>query len=239
MSAPDVSIAVLAYNEAENIGPVLSELVAWSQSAGVRMEIVVIDDGSTDATKARASAFVEQVDFRLVVVSHAQNRGMGAALKTAASASTGEYFTFVPADGQIPPSAVEALWAAAQKGHDLVLSTYKRRDDGLHRKVLSAGLRGLIWMVHGVRIKSEGPYMVRRRLFDPTQIDADTFFLNFELPIRLVRAEVSVASVVVECRARLSGVSKTAQRRRVRAVASELTKSRLNQLSTKLRRLFL
>lgn len=236
----EVSIAVLAFNEAENIGPVLSELLSWSrEESAPTIELIVIDDGSTDATAERARAFAAQVDFRLVVVSHQKNRGMGAALKTAVAASTGEYFSFVPADGQIAPAAIQTLYDEARRGYDLVLSTYDRRDDGAHRKVLSAGLRGLIWLVHGVRIKSEGPYMLRRTYFDPAQVDADTFFLNFELPIRLVRARISVSSVVVACRSRLSGVSKTAQRRRVLAVAGDLAKSRLSQLGRTVQNLLL
>ncbi|KPK52225.1 MAG: hypothetical protein AMJ63_10105 [Myxococcales bacterium SG8_38_1] len=91
----------------------------------------------------------------------------------------------------IAPDAIGKLRAAAaDEAASVVFSVYDHRDDGFHRKILSAGVRGLIILVHGVRMQSDGPYLFRHELFDADALVPDTFFLNFEFPIRMLGAGV-------------------------------------------------
>ncbi len=220
---PALSIVVLAYDEAENVGPVLAEILGWLDARGLDAELVVVDDGSTDRTGDEARRAL--TGRAGVVLRHETNRGMGAGLKTGVAAARGEWITFLPADGQIPPAAVGTLWDA-REGADAVLSVYADRDDGALRKILSFGVRALITTVHGVRLRSDGPYLVRRALFDPSQLEPDTFFLNFELPIRLLAAGLAVRTVTISCRPRRAGVSKTASFGRAFGVAKDLVAMR-------------
>lgn len=221
MTAPELSIVVLAYDEQENVGPVLAELRDWLEAHEPAAEVVLVDDGSTDGTAEAAAAALTGFPHR--IERHAHNRGMGAALKTGVRAARGEWVTFLPADGQIDPEAVGALREAARRERaDVVLSVYDHRDDGLHRKVLSFGVRALILLVHGVRMRSDGPYLFRRALFDPDRLEPDTFFLNFEFPIRVLAARVPVATVTIACRPRRAGHSKSTGLKRVLGVARDL-----------------
>ncbi|MEM9864711.1 MAG: glycosyltransferase [Myxococcota bacterium] len=224
-----ITVAVLAYNEHQNIVPVLEELDAWRSGFHADVEVLVVDDGSSDDTAELAESYGARVLRR------AQNGGMGAALKTAARAARGEWLTFLPADGQIPPESVQTLYEARGDAA-LVLSVYRLRNDGAARKVLSWGVRALITVVHGVRLRSEGPYLIRTSLLDPDQLDADTFFLNFEVPIRALRAGLKAAEVTIECRPRLAGVSKTARPGRALQVGAELLRLRRRLLTDALRR---
>ena len=54
MSAPPLSLIVLAYDEEENIGPVLQELHAWIDAHAPGAEVLVVDDGSRDGTAEAA-----------------------------------------------------------------------------------------------------------------------------------------------------------------------------------------
>lgn len=227
MSEPDLSVVVLAYDEADNLGPVLGELCAWLDARGLDAELLVVDDGSTDDTSGVARAALAGRPG--AVLRHEVNRGMGAGLKTGVRAARAPWVTFLPADGQIPPEAVGTLFDA-REGADVVLSVYEDRDDGWHRKVLSAGVRALITVVHGVRLRSEGPYLFRRTLFDERQLPPDTFFLNFEFPLRVLAAGLRVATVTVPCRPRRSGQSKAASTRRAWGVARELLELRVRRL---------
>lgn len=233
MAAPELSIVVLAYDEEENVGPVLAELFGWLDDRRLDAEIVLIDDGSRDETSAAAKRALE--GRRGTVLRHETNRGMGAGLKTGIAAARGRWVTFLPADGQIPPDAVGTLWDA-REGADVVLSVYADRDDGVLRKVLSFGVRALITAVHGVRLKSDGPYLVRRDLFDASQLEPDTFFLNFELPIRVLAAGLAVRTVTVSCRPRRAGVSKSANFGRAFGVAKDLVALRRRSLAAWRRR---
>ena len=224
-----ISVIVLAYNESECVGAVLGELTRWLDANIPGAEIVFVDDGSSDGTTDLARQAL--VGRRARFVRHGTNRGMGAGLKTAQPLCRGEWVTFLPADGQIEPEAVGTLYDEARRHRaDVVLSVYDHRDDGLRRKVLSAGVRALIAGVHGVRLHSDGPYLFRRRVFDPGQLPADTFFLNFEFPIRAIRSGLSVRTVTIACRPRRAGQSKSTGWKRVAGVAHDLLAMRVRSL---------
>jgi dolichol-phosphate mannosyltransferase len=234
MTAMPLSVVVLAYDEEDNVRPVLGELRAWLEAHEPHAEVIFVDDGSSDETCSRAAEALEGFPHR--IVRHDRNRGMGAGLKTGVRAARGTWITFLPADGQIPPDAIGTLRAAADADDaQVVLSVYDHRDDGLHRKVLSFGVRALIWVVHGVRLRSDGPYLFRRALFDPDRLVPDTFFLNFEFPIRALAAGVLVRTVTIPCRPRQHGASKSTGLRRIAGVARDLVGLRVRRTREALR----
>jgi len=98
------SIVVPAYNEEEAIEGVLDEVVAAMEPTGLGYEIIVIDDGSTDGTRA-------QCDGRrgVRVISHQRNRGTGAARTTGVRAARGRYLVMIDADGTYPASVIPSL----------------------------------------------------------------------------------------------------------------------------------
>lgn len=95
--AEQTSILIPAYNEAHAVG----DLVAALGRAARWREIIVIDDGSGDATAERASAAGARV------LRHPYNKGNGAAVKTGLREAAGRYVLIVDADGQHP--AADAL----------------------------------------------------------------------------------------------------------------------------------
>lgn len=229
----DLSVVVFAFDEVESVGPTLDELRAWLEAHEPAAEIVLVDDGSTDGTGEAARAALD--GYPATFRRHVRNRGIGAALKTGVLAARGRWVTFLPADGQVPPEAIGALRSRAE-GQDVVLSVYDARDDGALRTVLSAGVRALILAVHGVRLRSDGPYLFRRALFDPDQLASDSFFLNFEFPLRALGAGLRVATVTVPCRPRRAGVSKSARLSRALGVGRDLVALRARLTRDALRR---
>ena len=105
-----VSIVIPAYNEGASIGPVVSELLA---SASWH-EIIVVDDGSSDDTGAKATAAGARV------IRHPYNKGNGAAVKTGIRRATGRFVLIVDADGQHRPSDAARLVAQLDT-YDLVV----------------------------------------------------------------------------------------------------------------------
>ncbi len=235
MSGPDLSIIIFAFNEEANIAPVLLELRQWLSANEPSAEIVFVDDGSSDDTSAEAAKALSGTPHQLL--RHETNRGIGAALKTGVRSAEGAWVTFLPADGQIAPDAIGTLRAAARREQaDVVFSVYDHRNDGLHRKVLSAGVRALILLVHGVRMQSDGPYLFRHSLFDADQLVPDTFFLNFEFPIRMLGDGVPATVVTIDCRPRRSGHSKSTGIKRIYGVAQDLLELRARRVKESLGR---
>lgn len=226
---PSLSLIVFAYDEAQNIAPVLGELREWLQRHEPDAEIVFVDDGSADATLDAARGAL--AGARATFLRHERNRGIGAAIKTGVRAAQAPWVTFMPADGQIEPRAIATLRAAAaDDATDVVFSTYADRDDGLHRKLLSLGVRTLIFAIHGVQMRSDGPYLFRRALFEPDELPPDTFFLNFEFPIRVLVRGLRARNVVIHCRPRRAGSSKSTGFARIAGVARELLDLRLRRM---------
>jgi glycosyltransferase involved in cell wall biosynthesis len=105
-----VSVVIPAYNEAA----VIAEVVGSLGSAGHWHEIIVVDDGSTDGTCARATS------AGATVVRHPYNKGNGAAVKTGIRTATGEFVMIVDGDGQHPGE--DAVRLAERLGeYDLVI----------------------------------------------------------------------------------------------------------------------
>jgi dolichol-phosphate mannosyltransferase len=226
---PALSVVVFAYDEAENLPAMLSELRGWLAAHEPDAEIVFVDDGSHDASTDVATAALAGFTHR--TLRHERNRGIGAALKTGVAAARAPWVTFLPADGQVPPEALGTLRAAAREEGDLdlVLSIYENRDDGLDRKLLSWGMRALVHAVHGVRLESDGPYLFRRALFVAESLAPDSFFLNLEFPIRMLAAGRRSRVVRIACRRRMGGQSKSARARTVLRIARDIVDFRLRR----------
>ncbi len=105
-----VSVVIPAYNEADVIGEVVAALAA----ADRWHEIIVVDDGSGDATGARAAA------AGAAVVRHPYNKGNGAAVKSGIRRAGGEFVMIIDGDGQHSPDDARRLVSRLGE-YDLVI----------------------------------------------------------------------------------------------------------------------
>lgn len=116
IQASEISIILPAKNEAESLGELLPELRRLYSEA----EIMVVDDGSTDATRSIAES------AGATVLSHPYSKGNGAAVKTGARHASREYLVFMDADGQHRPKDIAALLKNLETGYDLVVGARRR-----------------------------------------------------------------------------------------------------------------
>jgi glycosyltransferase involved in cell wall biosynthesis len=118
-----LSIIVPAYNEADGIAQVIERVQAVAprlESVGAGgFELIIVDDGSRDATAEVVAAYP---GVRLI--RHPVNRGYGAALKTGFRHADGDLLAFLDADGTYPPEWLPQLCSAAiEQGVDLVVGS--------------------------------------------------------------------------------------------------------------------
>jgi dolichyl-phosphate beta-glucosyltransferase len=112
IAAPEVSIVIPMYREMARIGPTLREAAAYAQSSGRRIELVLVDDGSDDATVETAGQVLRELPgsfTRVVVELHGVNKGKGAAIRTGLATSTGAWVLCMDADGSCGAGEVEKL----------------------------------------------------------------------------------------------------------------------------------
>ncbi len=191
-----------AYDEAASIGRVVSNCV------GHGMEVLVVNDGSTDATAERAA----QAGAR--VVSLSRNRGKGVALRRGAVEARGEFLVFLDADGQDDPSDIPALLAALREDVDLVVgSRFLGRFEAEAITPLHAwGNRGLTEVVNvlfGVRLTDTqaGFRAIRRHRFLDCDLGARGFDVEVDVLLDVLRRGGHVVEVPVTRRARAHGSS--------------------------------
>lgn len=151
---PPESLAIVlpAYNEAARIGPALDELFDYLGSSRraelpPRVDVLVVDDGSTDGTAAIVAArpeatpgsTLERLTLRVITVPHG---GKGAAVRAGMLASTGDVIVFADADMATPPDQLPAL-VSALVDHDVALGS-RIQVDGSDMRVTQPGLRRLL-----------------------------------------------------------------------------------------------
>lgn len=111
MSLPSVSIVIPAWNEAQRIGATLERILQFSQQSPYAIDILVVDDGSTDSTSAVAGKY-EGVS----VLTLPENRGKGAAVRAGMKASKGDIVLFSDADLSTPIEEFDNIIPAIAQG---------------------------------------------------------------------------------------------------------------------------
>lgn len=129
MTKPTLSVIIPAYNEAARITPTLDALVATLAQTPGRHEVLVVDDGSTDATVAVCEDYARLRRSSLVdiqVVCTMPNRGKGHAVRTGMLCARGDVLAMLDADGSIPPSEMMRLVGpvARRECHVAIASRY-------------------------------------------------------------------------------------------------------------------
>ncbi len=117
-----LSIIIPAKNEAESI----ANVVSTARSEFPDAEIIVVDDGSSDATGAVAEG------AGAIVLRHPESLGNGASVKSGARAACGEILAFMDGDGQHDPRALPKLLAKLDEGYMMAVGA---RDSGSHASV--------------------------------------------------------------------------------------------------------
>ena len=218
---PSLTLAVLAYNEEENLGAAIREAVEFLSRALDDWEIVVVDDGSTDGTAAVARAAAE-ADPRIRVLTHRRNRGMGAGISSAIRAATKAHFVFNAADGQIAMEEIGRLLPLLDRA-EIVLSTYENGRETALRAALSRAFRVYLGAVAGIRFELEGLYLFptgAAKELAP-RIDAETFFFSFALVALGLERGLRAATTGMRCAPRRSGASKILRPFKLAAAAAE------------------
>lgn len=126
-----LSIFMPAYNEEGNIATTIIDAEKAAKLVARDYEIIVVDDGSRDRT-AEVVKELGKNDTHIRLVTHRENRGYGAAVKTGLKACTKDWIFFTDSDGQFHYDEL-ANFAAGRDGADLVIGYRRKRMDPFHR----------------------------------------------------------------------------------------------------------
>ena len=150
---PEISVVVALYNEEDNVQPLLNKLYTALQSFDY--EMVIVDDGSSDATRERLRQFAND---KTKVVLFRRNHGQSPAMQAGIDYANGEYIVTMDGDLQNDPADIPAMYEKAKsEGWDVVAGRRANRQDKMvSRKIPSKIANWLIRNLTDVRLSDYG-----------------------------------------------------------------------------------
>lgn len=161
LGAPQLGIVVPAWNEAGNLPACLRSLHATF--SGTAYEILVVDDGSTDQTRAVARQLAAEQPGRVRVLAHPVNQGLGAALRSGFAASRARYVTCCPADFRMQAADWAPFAAALGRADVLVGCRHERVGYNLLMRFNAWLYPRLVYALFGLRLRDVNWIGVYRR----------------------------------------------------------------------------
>jgi glycosyltransferase involved in cell wall biosynthesis len=203
VSAVKLSILMPVFDEEARVASVVNAALAVEYPCDV--EIIVVDDGSRDGTRA----VLDRIDdARVWVVAHERNRGKGAAIRTAAEQATGDYLVILDADLEYDPQDIPGMLAPVLDGRAQVV--YGNRTFGAHSSYS-------FWYVMGNRAVTTaanmlfnsylgdletGLKMMPVALYRSLDVRSEGFGMEAEVTGKLLRRQVRPYEVPIRYQAR-------------------------------------
>ena len=185
-----LSVIVPVYNEQQTVGTVVNRL----RSTGIPMQIILVDDGSSDGTGTAVDCFESDED--VVVLHHDRNRGKGAAIRTGIEVATGDVIVIQDADQEYNPADFRYLLQPIVNGEaDVAYGTryghYDRQLSPLWHQTVNSFITWLASLAIGIRLSDvETCYkMSRRETFEDIlpELREPRFGIEIELTARWAR----------------------------------------------------
>lgn len=204
----DISLVIPAYNEYDNVVPLVDACHAAVAEVPGNHELLLINDGSTDATGALIDRLAAKDPF-VQAIHHrgGENIGCHPSELEGMRAARGELMLFLPADLQIHPNVLPAFVAAAERA-DVIASHRVVRADPAWRRSLSAANNLVERLVIGVDVHDAHSSMaLTRRAADLVlpRIGCDSALIPAEILIRAAEMELPVTEIPIEHHERAAG----------------------------------
>ncbi|MEM7116208.1 MAG: glycosyltransferase family 2 protein [Chloroflexota bacterium] len=200
-----LSIVIPAYNEENGIADIVHRVLNIEKklpTVGVEnLELLVVDDGSADKT-ATITRDIAKERPNLRLISHPQNKGYGAALKTGFGQAKGELVGFLDADGTYPPEHFPNLCKKALNGSDLVIGSRMTSSETgmpLTRRIgnrFFAGLLSLVGRQH-VTDSASGMRVFKRELLERIYPLPDGLNLTPVMSTRAIHEGIPMAEIPI------------------------------------------
>jgi glycosyltransferase involved in cell wall biosynthesis len=208
---PDVSFVMPCYNEEESIGYTIPHLVQAFEARGHRLQLVAVDNGSTDRTgdvlAELARRFPAIEPFRVEV-----NQGYGWGVLSGLPRCTAPWAGIIPADGQVDAEDVVRLYEAVKPTRGKVLGKVRRRFrmDGPQRKLVSTAYNlfvRVLWPSLGSIDINGSPKLLPREVIPQLRLESKGWLLDPEIMVKTHQIGLRVIELNVFARMRGTGLS--------------------------------
>jgi len=153
--APALSVVIPVYNEQDTLAELIDRCLAACRKAGRGFEIILVDDGSRDKSRAMILAAADQHEEITGIILN-RNYGQHAAVFAGLKQSRGEIVITLDADLQNPPEEIPNLVRAMDQGVDVVGTVRENRQDSFFRRAASSLVNRLVQRSTGVMMHDYG-----------------------------------------------------------------------------------
>src|SRR5947208_6790735 len=193
-----LSVFFPAYNDSGTIASMVIRAVQAAAELTPDYEVIVVNDGSVDATPAILDELARTYSH-VRVVHHAKNRGYGGALQTGFRAATKELIFYTDGDAQYDPAELSALWARMTPDADLVNGYKISRSDPLHRIIIGRLYHYIVSVMFGLTVRDVDCdfRLMRRSIFERIQLEKTSGVICLEMMKKIQDAGFRIAEVPV------------------------------------------
>ena len=210
-SDPEFSLVVPCYNEEAVVSHTISKLLNAFQTAGYRLELIVVDNGSTDRTGEILRGWAAR---NPAVVHHrvGRNEGYGNGVLSGLALASAPWVGSIPADGQVDAEDVVRLYEVVRQSNTWVLAKVRRRFrlDGVRRKIVSItynlSFRALWPAIASIDINGS-PKIMPREALPAMALKSKDWFLDPEIMIKAHALGMRILEFNVFARLRGAGIS--------------------------------
>ena len=210
-----LSIMIPCYNEAEGIPNLFAKLTPALEiiEKDLRVELVFVDDGSTDGTAELIRQYFSELDPK--IIAHSRNQNLGAALRTGFSNCSGEIVAVLDSDCTYDPQILVTMLSMLEDGNDLVTASPYHPDgrvDGVpgHRLFLSKSLAWMLRVLMGTdnRTFSAMVRVYRREVIDQVPVRYTSFACQTQIMTETIMKGFKVVDYPTTLAVRQFGASK-------------------------------
>ena len=211
-----LSVFFPAYNDSGTIASMVIRAVQAASELTPDYEVIVVNDGSADATPQILDELVRTYP-QVRVIHHSKNRGYGGALQTGFRSATKEFVFYTDGDAQYDPAELADLWAKMTPDADLVNGYKISRSDPFHRIVIGRAYHHFVSLLFGLSVRDVDCdfRLMRRSIFETIDLEKTSGVICLEMMKKIEDAGFRIVEVPVHHYHRAFGKSQFFNFRRI------------------------
>jgi glycosyltransferase involved in cell wall biosynthesis len=197
-----------AYNDNATVASLVIAAVQTASRLTPDFEVIVVNDGSADAT-AEIADELARIYKQVRIVHHPRNLGYGGALQTGFREAAKELIFYTDGDAQYDPREMARLWERMTDEVDLVNGYKISRSDPLHRIIVGRIYHYTVKLLFGLKVRDVDCdfRLMRRRIFDRVRLEKTSGVICLEMMKKIQDAGFRIAEVPVHHYHRAHGKS--------------------------------
>ena len=211
-----LSVFFPAYNDSGTIASMVIRAVQTASALTPDYEVIVVNDGSSDATPAIIDELARTYPH-VRAVHHPRNRGYGGALQTGFRSATKDLIFYTDGDAQYDPSELAVLWERLSADADMVNGYKISRSDPLHRIVIGRLYHHIVKTLFGLTVRDVDCdfRLMRRTIFQRINLEKNSGVICLEMMKKIEVAGFRIVEVPVHHYHRAFGKSQFFNLRRI------------------------